>query len=123
MNGKAYLFIYFITNFVYGATFSSFGPIIPFLSHITHLPESHFTIIFTMRGLGYLIGGFIKHIFFNSFDLHRGMGLGCLGSGIGSLLFLLSQRVLWMGVLSFEISLCLLMIDIFINVSVMERGK
>ena len=123
MNKKIYLSIYFITYFAYGILFSSFGPIVPFLSFMTHLPESHFTIIFTMRGLGYLLGGVVKHIFFKSFDFHRGASLGCFGVGIGSLLFVLSQNIVWMGILSLEISICLFLMDIFVNISILERGK
>ena len=123
MNDKIYVSIYLITNFVYGTLFSSFGPLVPFLSSITQLPESHFTIIFTMRGLGYLLGGFAKHIFFNSFDMHRGMGFGCLGTAIGCCLFTLSLKAIWLAAMCFLISICLFILDIFINVSLMQRGR
>ena len=81
------LFLYLFTQTIYGAVFIYVGSLIPYMAEATGLSESSFTIIVMIRGVGYIIGGFIKLKFMPFFDIHRGLALGCFGSGLGYTLF------------------------------------
>ena len=76
-----------------------------------------------MRGVGFLLGGFVKLKFMSKLDLHKGMGVSCLGTGLGAVfLSLILNRVSLM-VTSFIMSINLCFLDIFLNVSILRRGK
>jgi predicted MFS family arabinose efflux permease len=110
-------------NIIYGATFDSYGPFVPYLSEATGLPESSFTIIFTMRGVGYILAGILKLKLMRNIDLHRALGISCISAGLSSMLFFTNLHLIWLGLFSLCLSVFACFFDIFSNIAVLQCGK
>ena len=76
-----------------------------------------------MRGLGYILGGIIKLKIFKNTSLHRGMMISCIGASIG--LFLLGSTLnkIFLALFALELSISLLLLDVFMNVCFITVGK
>ena len=114
--------LYCIINVIYGVLFDSLGPLVPYFSEATNLSESNFSIIFIMRGIGYIGGGFIKLIFMSKLDLHQGMRLSMICAGVGIILFVHTLDRFWMSVWALEFNFSLSIFEIFMNISFMNLG-
>ena len=87
-----------------GAIISGLGPIIVLKAKELDQPETDFGIVFTMRGLGYLLGSYFSGKTEGLIDSHTSLALGCCGLGIFAILslkfdsiFLLSLAFFFMG--------------------------
>lgn len=76
-----------------------------------------------MRGLGYIIGGIAKVNFMNNTSLNKGLTFTGFGAGILVFLFSLTLNIYLMSLLTFFFSMFLLMMEVFMNISVMTLGK
>ena len=103
--------------------FDSIGPLIPYYAEATSTPESRFTVITTMRGLGYIIGGIVKVNFMKNVSLNKGLAFNGFGAGILTFLFSLTFNIYLMSILTFLFSMLLMMMEVFMNISVMSLGK
>ena len=54
------MYVYFLSHFFYGQYFNVLGALIPYLTEETGRSEEQWTYIITIRGIGYLIGGFFQ---------------------------------------------------------------
>ena len=123
MNDKVFFALYFSAFVLYNICFSFYGPLIPYFAEATGQSEGAFSILLVMRGVGFTLGGAIKLCFMKAIDLHKGLGLGCVVAGVGSLLLTLNFHRLWIGSASFFIAIGIFMIDVFGNISVINRSK
>ena len=53
--------LYSVTSIIFGLTFSGLGPLIPYLSDISHIKETDYAFAFLSRAIGMILGSF----FFN----------------------------------------------------------
>ena len=62
----------YTTNFIYyGAEISALGPSVPLLSKKINMPETSFGLVFTCRGIGYLISAWLGGKVEGKYDMHR----------------------------------------------------
>jgi predicted MFS family arabinose efflux permease len=117
------MIVYCFNSVIFGAIYDSYGPLLPYLSEVTGLTESSFTIIFTMRGVGYIIGGVLKLKLMSEIDLHRGLAISCFFGGLSSILLLINLSQFWLGMLSFFLFTCTCLVDIFMHIAILRCGK
>ena len=121
---KTVFALYFASILCYSAIFSSVGPLIPYFSDEAARPQSYFSIILIMRGLGFVLGGFLKLWLMRSLNLHRGLAIGCFLAGMGSLLIDSSYHLIWIACCSLIIAVGLFLIEVFAAVSIIaEAGE
>ena len=81
------IYLYFTIRFFYGSIFYLYGPLIPYFAEESGKPETDFIIIFTVRGIAYLLGAILQFAFLSDIKyLHVGLFVTIIFSSIGSYL-------------------------------------
>lgn len=117
-----FMIAYCFTYIIYGSSFSCLGPLLAFYADASRLPEEEFALMITMRGLGYIIGGFIKLKFLKDLSLHKGMMFGCISAAIGTFLLSSTLNSYLLILYSLWFAISLLFIDVFINICFITIG-
>ena len=76
-----------------------------------------------MRGFAFIIGSLLKIKFIKNIDLHKGLGIFSFMMGFSILFFSYTLNKYLLCVISFVSFLFFNIFDIFLNTSLMKRGK
>ena len=125
MISAKFLFMSFYTlNYImYGSIFIYLGALIPYYSEEAGVSESEFTILLMAKGIGYILGGFMKVKVLKNIDLHKGLILSNIGSGICSIMMAMTYHKLTLTFITFVSSICLYFTHILVNTAFMRRGS
>lgn len=103
-----------------GAVISGLGPFIPFKAANSGLVETAFGIVFTFRGVGYVLGSMSIGRFEEKFAAHKMMSCSFLIIAITCFLAVSTEAVIPMGIIFFFSSLGLSGIDVLSQASIVE---
>jgi fucose permease len=77
--------LYCISFIFVGGIISGLGPLIPIKAVESGLSETDFKVVFTWRGIGYLLGSFTAGESEKYLDSHRCISLGCFMIGLAAI--------------------------------------
>ena len=82
--------LYVSSFYLSGVIISALGPIIPFLTAHTNIPETGYSSFFSCRAVGMLVGAFLLRYTLHKYpkiNLHQVISASLLAIGLSSLLF------------------------------------
>ncbi len=101
MNHKLLFCIYTYAYFLYGFGVNCMGPIIPYFSKATGIPYTQFSFLFSLRALGYLLGGYFNSKINKTIRPHKLLSIMLLVGGIAFLVSSYSFNFIFIGICFF----------------------
>lgn len=115
-----YFLLYSTTFVIYGQIITMLGPLFPFLSAKSGLVQTEYSVLFTARAFGYVLGSLTAKTLENRFTLHQVISLGIGLFGVFGILFTICESILMKTLFTFLFSCGCSYLDIGVNVAALK---
>lgn len=97
--------LYLASFIVEGLNISSFGPLIPIKAKLSNQPETNYSIVFTLMGLGFIIGCALVNYLEKRLGAHKAIGIAFFIISVMCYLVGSQTNVFWIAIYSFIIGI------------------
>ena len=106
---------YCLNFMLLGGIISSLGPLIPIFTVRQGVPETDFGVLFTLRGIGYVLGSLAGGQSDKYMDTHRSMAIATSAMGIMAIIFAQFEGVLALCCISFLLGFSCAVVEVLAN--------